>query len=233
MELWQSNGTAAGTVLVDDITPGSFGSSPSNLTDVNGRLFFTASVIAGGIEYGQEVWAATGTNVLPLHLVSFTGSKENSANHIEWKTTNEINTDQFVLERSIDGSSFNSIAIVTATGNSMNSYSYNDPVQVEKAYYRLKMVDNDGSFTYSNIILIASENIQFRVYPNPVRDKVTLQLSSDELINSKARIIDMSGKVLQQLILHNRQQIIDVSQLPAGVYFLQLQGGVWQKLVKE
>jgi hypothetical protein len=177
--------------------------------------------------------APTGT--LPLHLLSFTGSKQTNHNQLQWKTADETNTKEFVLEKSTDGRSFNSFATVAAKGTGNGNYSYNDNAQISgKVYYRLKMIDKDGRFTYSNIIVLSNQsNTTVSIYPNPVTDKATLQFSDNKLLNSTAKLTDMSGRLVNTIAIKNNFEIVDMGKLPSGIYMLQLADGSVQKIVKE
>ncbi len=174
-------------------------------------------------------------STLPLRLLSFTGSKQTNYNQLQWKTADETNTKEFVLERSTDGRSFSSFATVAARGNGNGVYSYTDNAQLSgKVYYRLKMVDSDGRFTYSNIIVLSNQNnTTVTVYPNPVTDKATLQVGDNKLINTFAKLTDMSGRLVSTILIKNNFEIIEMGKLPSGIYMLQLADGTVQKIVKE
>ena len=177
----------------------------------------------------------TGFSILPLHLISFTGNYTNDANRLRWKTDNEKNTSQFFVERSSNGFSFLSISIVSANGNGAANYSYDDKDKLSgKIYYRLKIVDIDGKFTYSNIIALSNQqSSSLAVYPIPVKDKATLQITGNKLLYTKAQLTDISGKTVNTIFINNNFETIDMAQLPAGIYILRLNDGSVQKIVKE
>jgi hypothetical protein len=96
------------------------------------------------------------------------------------------------------------------------------------------MLDTDGRFTYSNIIRFTNRPIgQLSVYPNPVAGKTTVQISDEKLMGTAAKIIDAAGKTVQTFIIKNNFEMLDMSLLPAGIYFLQTANGGNQKLIKE
>ncbi len=199
--------------------------------------YICKTIFGGGCATRISVKLLTAGNCspLPLSLLSFTGIKQSNYNQLLWKTANEVNTKQFVLERSTDGRSFNSFATVAAKGNGNGIYSYDDNVQWNgKIYYRLKMIDNDGKFTYSNIIVLSNQNnTTVTVYPNPVIDKVTLKFTDNKLFNTTAKLIDMSGRLVSTIFIKNNFEIIEMGKLPSGIYMLQLADGTVQKIVKE
>ena len=182
---------------------------------------------------GFYVHTITGT--LPLHLISFSGSKQSIGNVLQWHTNNESNAKEFTVERSDDGSSFGTIGNVAAKGIDNASYNFTDhKTFAGKVFYRLKMTDNNGKFTYSKVIRLINETAdRLTVYPNPVTDKTTLQFSDKKLIGSMAKIIDMSGKMLQSFIIKNNYETVDLSGLSAGIYILQTVNGTALKLIKQ
>jgi sugar lactone lactonase YvrE len=180
-------------------------------------------------------WAKTTTGVLPLNLLSFTGTKNNSGNLLEWKTANEINTKAFTIERSNDGINFIGIGNVNASGNVNANYNFTDADKYNGiVYYRLKMIDVDGRFTYSNIIKLSTLNLQLStLYPNPVKDIATLQIGDRTLLNTQANIIDVNGRTIKTILIKNNFEILDMSGLPSGLYILKLSNGETQKIIKQ
>jgi hypothetical protein len=195
----------------------------------------TSSSINSNSNFGPFTLGSIANSTLPLHLLSFTGSKQTNHNQLQWKTADETNTKEFGLERSTDGRSFNSFATVAAKGTGNGSYSYDDNAQLSgKVFYRLKMIDNDGRFTYSNIIVLSNQSTTtVSVYPNPVANKATLQFSDNKLLNTTAKLTDMNGRQVSTIAIKNNFEIIDMGKLPAGIYMLQLADGMVQKIVKE
>ena len=171
-------------------------------------------------------------NALPLKLLSFTSTKQNFYNNLQWKTESEINTKKFIVEKSKDGRTFNSIAEVMAEGSGSNIYNYKDLIIDGIVYYRLKMLDIDGSFTYSIIIHVDNTQIKkARIYPNAVTNNFILSVDAD-LINTEALLLDAKGMVLQKIRITNSQQQVNTNGLPAGIYLLKLKIGEVIKVIK-
>jgi hypothetical protein len=169
--------------------------------------------------------------LLPLTLLSFTAALDGKAATLQWTTATEINTKNFIIQRSIDAMHFQNIGSVNAVGNSsqITSYSFADAGAfnegANKLYYRLQMVDKDGKFTYSNIatVQIANGGL-FVIYPNPVKDELLIT-GNASLNNARVRIFDPGGKVVYQQQISNMQPgttKINVSGFSKGVYYLQL-----------
>jgi hypothetical protein len=173
---------------------------------------------------------------LPVTLVGFDANCEKNQTVLNWQTAMEENSDHFEVQSSANGLSWINTGILQAKENSnvVTSYTFTDAAS-EKKYYRLKMVDKDGKFTYSKIITIdCSNDLSFiNVYPNPCTDKLTIQLPQAGN-NFALTIKDISGKTLQQKDMkqsgHNFS--IDVSGLPTGLYLLQLHSASFSYTIK-
>ncbi|MFL5788055.1 MAG: PQQ-dependent sugar dehydrogenase [Flavisolibacter sp.] len=163
--------------------------------------------------------------VLPLQLLSFEGSMQKSAASLLWKTTNERNTDFFDVERSTDGRNFNYIGKVGALGNTNNEndYSYVDYDACNQVtstvYYRLKMVDKNGTYTYSKVIQLECEptGLSLDVYPNPVHQELNVKVSLVNADNVLIQVTDMQGR-----IVYSQNKYV-----PAGTYGLTLDTQGW------
>ncbi len=165
---------------------------------------------------------------LPLQLLSFTGEPQGKNNLLKWSTNQEINTSYFELERSADASHFIAIKKVMAAGMSNLSRNYNSLDEKPLAgnnFYRLKMVDADGLFTYSNIVLLRNTDsgVLLSVFPNPTADRLNINLAG--MINTAMQVVvlDNAGRVMMQQNAQSSSAIsLDVSKYPAGVYLLKL-----------
>jgi len=174
-----------------------------------------------GIQIGANIRAFS---PLPVTLIEFTAKPENKTAFLNWETTQETNSERFVIEHSTDSKKWKIVGELSAKGESRElqrySYTHQKP-SVGENYYRLKMVDKDGTFAYSRI-----QNLKFNfdqntfLYPNPVSEK--LHLSLDEVGTvSRIYILDSSGKqVLQQV--GNAIDGISVKSMRPGLYILKI-----------
>ncbi len=114
---------------------------------------------AGDYIYSTTVIANAA--VVPVTLSKFSAKQLNTADiTIQWRTEQELNTDKFEIEKSSDGQIFSTLIITKAQGNSSTAKDYNSidknpSTKGDFIYYRLKMIDNDGTFTYSDIVKVA------------------------------------------------------------------------------
>jgi hypothetical protein len=170
----------------------------------------------------------TNFTTLPLYLVNFTGTNNNGVNHLTWQTADESNTRQFIIERKKDNGQFTAIGQVAARGQGNGDYNFNDAFVIEgKVFYRLKMEDMDGSFTYSNTVTLSVDHsgAASKVYPNPTIDKVFVQISDNNLLHTQARLLDVNGKLIYAFTINDSKQPVNLSGQPSGIYMVQLKNG--------
>lgn len=176
--------------------------------------------------------------VLPVELLSFTGYHDGENNVLNWMTASEKNSDQFIVEKSIDGTRFSAIGIVGASGNSIvpQSYSFYDPEFLEgNNYYRLKIVDLDGKFEYSNIIIIDVNKTQVEVaitqvisvYPNPTENKTNVEMYvSESKATFQVKVLNLLGQEMSTDLKTFSKGLnkfeIDASNYAQGAYVISI-----------
>jgi hypothetical protein len=164
-----------------------------NEADVVGPEMANAST-NGFVSFSQST--------LPVKFVGFTLTKKNADMFIQWSTAEELNADMYELERSYDGSNWNTIAYIAAIGNSsdLNNYSYSDKNITSKVvYYRVKQVDKNGSFTYTSIKSMKNETaIVSDIKIASVQNKVLLQFPIEIKGSVVVRFVNLNGQVIDQ-----------------------------------
>jgi|GEM_PF-6727322 len=164
---------------------------------------------------------------LPLKFESFTAEAKGLIANLTWSTANEVNISKFIIEKSFDGNTFSAIGTTAAKGAASNTYTYSYTEATNKigttAYYRLKSINKDGTFIYSNIekVVFALGN-KLSVYPNPAdaTTKLTYAANQHDVV---ANIISIDGKVVKQLVLKagTTATEITVAGLAKGVYYIE------------
>lgn len=187
-----------------------------------------------GCNNEQQVEAACAS--APVQLVFFRGKYEDGEVGLSWQTATEKDNDYFLLEHSADGSLFETLAQIKGNGTSSvpNNYSYRhtNPSSGDN-YYRLKQVDFDGKFAYSNIVLVrVGQDEEVNIYPNPTKGSVFISGDSQDRV---VKLTNFTGKVILEKNL-SYSNLLDLSGLPEGVYFIEIQTGskiVVKRVVKE
>ena len=172
---------------------------------------------------------------LPVEISSFKASGRDCSVELVWSTESEENFDHFEIQRSEEGYDFESISNISSLNTNgdqqTTSYSYTDAVTSSSNYYRLKMIDLDGSYEYSDIIEIETDCDHFNqiinVFPNPIGPDIReLSISIESKIpkNVNISIINSQGGVNKRLNLYfesGKNEInCDISGLTAGIYFI-------------
>ncbi len=170
---------------------------------------------------------------LPVQLLGFTATKSGNNAQVKWEADEQIRFDHFELERSADAAGpFEKVADIAATNSSRGSYAYTDinvKNKMTTAYYRLKMVDLDGTYSYSRVVMIRfTGGASFDVRPTLLRagENVNVNVSSNENENYTIKLFNMSGKMVgQQNIARNGQVSLSTSGLQKGMYVVAIDGG--------
>ncbi|TDH29105.1 T9SS type A sorting domain-containing protein [Segetibacter sp. 3557_3] len=161
---------------------------------------------------------------LPLGLVSFKASLNGKVAQLNWNTTNEYNVSGFSVERSQNAARFSEIAFVNAKNSTAtNIYTLDDAgVQDGTNYYRLRMVDKDGTAKYSPVVVVKNAKVlSASVFPNPTKGNLAITHPKAES-NSFIRIIDLEGKQVKSYAVEAGaiQTALSVSELSRGSYVL-------------
>jgi Concanavalin A-like lectin/glucanases superfamily/Secretion system C-terminal sorting domain len=202
----------------------------TTMTDISNEPANTITITGESTEYILGKLGAP----LPLNLISFTGSKKDKDALLQWKTANEINVSRFEVQRSTNGQIFETIGTVAAGGSLYSFTDANTFISRIVAFYRLKLIDVDGRFTFSNIIKLNKQaSAALTVYPNPVGDVLTINVLKQ---NGILLLYNAEGKLLQQQTVTTQTITMDVSKYAKGIYLLQYKTEdevVNQKIIKQ
>ena len=210
--------TAANTVKM----PATYNTLPNNAGGV-----FTASFTDG---FSAFAVGAAVTAPLPVSCMQFTASRNNGGVSLKWDVANETNNSRFVVERSTDGRNYFPVANVGAQVSASGHYQYEDMqlVGLPAAFYRVKQLDINGSFTY--ICKVLSVKLDGRIlvikdiYPNPAKGKAFVNITTSDRLKLQVEVINSLGQLisLQHTIVEPGATDIPVElNLASGNYLLR------------
>lgn len=210
----------------NEISRGGSGGCNSNYPNGNPSYCAPSGGFTGPTGFDKGGYNGT----LPVTWLSFTAqNRDNEAVHLEWATASEKDADSFVIERSSNGKDFQLVGSVTASGTSnvRHDYNFTDPHPlIGRSYYRLRQVDFDGTFSYSEIRAVKVDGRKtISVYPNPIDSdefKVLRNFVDDEEVF--VSIYDATGLIIDQFSFFGTM-FSQPSKLNAGAYILRAKAG--------
>lgn len=223
-------GSGVTAVKIDSVIGPSLRFIDNSIANLSTGYYFidisngTTRIVTSPVWYTRN--DANGT--LPVTLTSFSAQKQNRITLLNWTTAQEFNSRDFIIQRSVNGSSWQEIARVTAAGNSATPLNYfSRDLNPGKGVnlYRLKSTDLDGKFNYSDVRRVNFENLYtYSIYPNPAIDFLKLTVDNPSGFNANTQIINAEGRVLisKQLNAANQLAQINISSLSSGIYFMRI-----------
>lgn len=219
------------TIVLNGYTPNDV--DQFEIMDFNGTLSGTFSSIiwppsmsAWGIDYGvdnpNKVTIYGPLNALPVDLVNFEAEYTKAGNVLKWQTASEINNDYFQVEYSRDAKSFSSLDQIEGKGNTseLSSYEYIHSTQERGIhYYRLKQVDMDGAYDYSNIVRVEQKanDVDLSLFPNPSSGIVNFNREVTDL-----KVFNLDGRMVMKV--DNPGLRVDLTSLSPGQYYILMDG---------
>lgn len=229
------NATQQATVVVDNT--------------VNGEVFYKSiGFIPDTVIIDPNYWLITRNNtstkkpdvVLPVNLIDFNVSNTNCTADIRFTTAVEIELALFEIEYSNDGFIFNKLTDIRAAGNSASEHQYKYAMGLvpgKDYFFRLKMINTDGTFSYSTVKKASSckKGKAVLISPNPVKNMVTISGLNEG--NTSIKIVAANGQVVKSLFTRFNLIHVDMSKFSGGTYLVQIidaDGNMQQhKLIKE
>lgn len=226
-------------LLIDTDNAASASFADNDVAPIEGNysgsiLTFTGVNLASG--YRFTIGNTDLTHPLPIELVSFDATVENSMVMLAWTTETELNNDFFTIERSRDGLNWSAIATVKGAGNSTVPKSYRAADErpfASISYYRLKQTDFDKKFTYSRVVKVdVNEGPELSAIPNPSEGKFGI-LSNSVIDPQHVQFFDLLGRAVPFTVQVNNGQLeLDPGTAPAGVYIIRVSNGQWSRSVR-
>ncbi len=214
-------------------TPASGGTTPAA---TRLRMRVISGFANGGDQLGDDATAAFDGNIedysvsfgapLPVSLVDFNAIEKNQTAYLTWNTASEINNHGFEVQRSLDARNFKVIGFAEGAGTTLEAQSYEfidrDVRSGAIYYYRLKQLDFDGKYEFSDVNYLRfsdfkSDVSDVSVYPNPVNDYLTIANGIGQVT-----IYNGIGKLFRSFQVVDELTDIDVSDLPKGHYFIRI-----------
>ncbi|MDO7845591.1 T9SS type A sorting domain-containing protein [Hymenobacter sp. M29] len=181
----------------------------------------------GDFTLATDIATPPNTNPLPVELTRFAATRQGGGVALAWATATERNSARFEVERSLDGRTFGAVLSLPGQGNSTQLHEYtalDAKAPAHLLYYRLRQVDLDGTVAYSQVLTVAGTDApaEWTVYPNPTTERLTAALPT--AAGRTYRVLNTLGQVVAHGDAATADPTIDVHQLAAGTYFLELRG---------
>jgi hypothetical protein len=204
-----------------------------DITNYTSMFYGTGAVNTAQV---SESFVPLQSNPVPVLFTGFSAVKKDDNAVLNWAVVNEdVTTDHYVVERSLDDKTFTDIAIVAVKGNgSADSYAYSDDnisaLNASVVYYRVGEVDKNGQTVFTGIkaVSIASD-VDIKAYPNPTKGNVTLTITLQTAADLALSLVDASGKTVQQLQVAAAKgtttEQLDLSGYASGSYLLKVNNG--------
>jgi hypothetical protein len=180
--------------------------------------------------------SASNAGPLPVTLVTFDVRKDEKGQKalLYWSVANELNLSSYNVERSINGVVFTQIGIVNT--KNLDRYDFaDDHPEAGKNYYRLQMVNLDGTYTYSPVrtLSFGEKDFQLNVYPNPIKEEAVFIYTTDKTLEGMSgQITNLSGKIVATFRITQERTVINTANWVPGTYFIKLTNGMVSKVVK-
>ncbi len=242
-----SNGLANATVVETSPTLGANSNTVGTSGDIAYRYLapgrYIYYVLATNNGYGA--YQLINEAQLPVELVGFEGKIQSNGILLNWNTATEQNNLGFEIERKEGNNDWNKIGFIKGAGTSTlpSEYSFLDKIDIssEKYLYRLKQMDFNGSFTYSNVIEVSSvipaEFALFQNFPNPFNPTTNIKFQIPSKQHVTVKIFDVLGNEVIKLVdndldagIYNK--IFDASQYTSGIYFCNIKTDAFNKTIK-
>ncbi len=169
---------------------------------------------------------------LPVTIISFTGEQQNNVVHLQWQVANEININKYQLEKSLNANDFSLFAEKPAASAAISAtyLGTDESPAAGTNYYRLKIVDNNGKYTYSQVIKIqiAAQKSSISIYPNPITDGIIrLQFLNQPKGKYNIRLMNNLGQLImqRQMVFQEENFTVPINwnyNLSHGIYQLQV-----------
>ena len=174
-----------------------------------------------GVIFLADNMRVTASGALPVQLKYFNCALRGNAAVLQWKSAEEINLNSYIVQYSEDGNGFQDLAVINAEGAN-RTYSFIHRDVNGTAYYRLKMLDQDGAYHYSEIKrLTFTTKTGLTIVPNPSNDYIHIHCGNPMELKT-IQIFSIDLVMLKTVRNYTGGQNVMVSDLPNGIYILKV-----------
>jgi photosystem II stability/assembly factor-like uncharacterized protein len=225
-----------GTILCTTDGGNNWIEQPSGMTEVLISVFFISPTTGWAVGSSGTILNTTNGGLL-VELTSFTATSNGKEVILSWSTASEINNQGFEIQRSTEGVEYFTVGFVNGHGTTteQQNYSYSDKnLDNGKYFYRLKQVDYDGSYDYSDVVEVEwrafNSYLLEQNFPNPFNPTTTIGYGLQNKSNVKITILNAIGEEVAVVLNEEREAgfhrvEFNAANLPSGVYFYQLRAG--------
>lgn len=201
-----------------------------------GRGNFSSTSNVAGVLYTSSnvstfspftIGSSTSANPLPIVLIDFQAKPLEKEVNVSWKTSAELNSDYFNVEKSLDGINWTVISTIKGAGNSESISEYGivdaNPVNGLQ-YYRLKQVDFNGQFEYSTIVPVKFSGLadKINIFPSPATTTLNVSLNNQDNSDVSVNIYNALGQVVMSINGTQSTFTFDIAELKAGIYVVEV-----------
>ena len=242
-------GVVQGITFIDSSSRGSWtGFSQTIISELlRNRLYFNVHTVnnPGGEIRGQIVFSNSVSGNIPVELITFSAFVKGNSITISWTTATESNNRGFEIQKQNETGLWQTIGFVQGKGTTteVQSYSYNDENLTSGKYsYRLKQIDFNGSFEYSNIVNVnVGSPIAFELsqnYPNPFNPSTKINFSLPERTNVSIKVYNVLGSLVEEVINEIKDAgsysvNFNANALSSGIYIYKLTTGIGKEMTKK
>ena len=199
-----------------------------NLSGTVGASSLSEGTTMTSLPFNMANYSALGIgnvkdDVLPVHLVSFSARAIECDIQFNWRTAREYNSSSFEIEHSSNGISYTAVGrVISKNQISGGTYTFTyTPIHDGQHYFRLRMIDEDDSFTYSRMETVKTScgNPAIHVYPNPAHSIVNVEGLKED---TKVLLMNIQGQNLLEHHMKKANSSLDLSTFPTGLYILKV-----------
>ena len=213
-----SSGNIGNTLAPINVSDSS-NNGPSTVADPNNN--------GNPSENGENIPTPFMLSTLPVHFInidaSFTGK---TSSLVKWEVaTPMVNAEKFIVQFSPNGRTWTNLSEIRISNNNLGNYQFQHTnIPSGNLYYRIKQLDLNGYYTYSNVVLLRNQsgNNQYTVYPNPAKDYIEISAPASVAESGTIELYDAVGRKIISQLMTASTAAVNISGIPNGTYLLKI-----------